>query len=186
MTENQNVTLTPTKAQTYIHLGIIAANTGYGEMLYETNQQITSGDRNPLEDMGAWFAEQVTLTDDLAELHSFRNRLLHGSVIVEPDGSIQVFDRREHTQLRPDPLVGEDRVVQAVVVPDPGRVGGERLAGPRGALDAGTSSCRTVRLLTRRIRLDHAGVHVLGVAVSHGVGRDDANVVLHAGRQPVR
>ena len=100
MTENQNVTLTPTKAQTYIHLGIIAGNTGYGEMLYETNQQITSGDRNPLEDMGAWFAEQVTLTEDLAELHSFRNRLLHGSVIVEPDGSIQVFDRREHTQRR--------------------------------------------------------------------------------------
>ena len=69
-------------------------------MLYETNQQITSGDRNPLEDVGAWFADQVTRTEDLAELHSFRNRLLHGSVIVEPDGSIQIFDRKEQTQRR--------------------------------------------------------------------------------------
>ena len=100
MTENQNVSLTPTKAQTYLHLGIIAANTGYGEMLYWQSQQIASGHRNPLEDVGAWFAEQVTRTENLDELHSFRNTLLHGSVIVEPDGAIQVFDRREHTQMR--------------------------------------------------------------------------------------
>ena len=26
--------------------------------------------------------------------------MLHGSVIVEPDGSIQVFDRKQHTQQR--------------------------------------------------------------------------------------
>ena len=100
MTENQHITLTPVEAQTYIHLGIIAANTGYGEMLYETNQQIASGDRDPVEDEGAWYAERVKDAEDLAELYRFRNSLLHGSVIVELDGSIQVFDRKKNTQWR--------------------------------------------------------------------------------------
>ena len=100
MTENKNITLTPTETQTYIHLGIIAANTGYREMLFWQNQQVASGDRDPSVDVGAWFAEQVARTEDLSELYSFRNRLLHGSVIVDSDGSIQVFDRKEHTQRR--------------------------------------------------------------------------------------
>ena len=98
MTENQSITLTPVVAQTYIHLGIIAANTGYGEMLYETNQQISHGDRNPVEDVGAWYAERVNDAEDLAELYCFRNNLLHGSVIVERDGSIQIFDRKQQTR----------------------------------------------------------------------------------------
>ena len=98
MTENLNITLTPVVAQTYIHLGIIAANTGYEEMLFEINQQIARGERDPVNDVGAWYAERVQDAGVLVGLYSFRNSLLHGSVMVELDGSIQVFDREHRTQ----------------------------------------------------------------------------------------
>ena len=99
MAENQEITLAPAEAQTYIHLGIIAANSGYREMLFRQNQQIAAGDRNPTEDVGAWYAESVDRSEDLDELYRFRNGLLHGSAIVKPDGSVQVFDRKKKTRL---------------------------------------------------------------------------------------
>ena len=99
MAENQDITLSAVEAQTYIHLGIIAANAGYQGMLFKQNRQIAVGDRNPTEDEGAWYAELVNRSENLAELYSFRNSLLHGSVVVEPDGSVRVFDHEKQAWL---------------------------------------------------------------------------------------
>ena len=47
MTTSKNGTLSQGEAQTYLHLGTIAANTGYGQGLYQTRQQIADGNRGP-------------------------------------------------------------------------------------------------------------------------------------------
>ena len=99
MAENQDITLSPAEAQTYVHLGIIAANAGYQGMLFKQNRQIADGDRDPTEDVGAWYAKLVDHSEDLDELYRFRNGLLHGSAMVKPDGSVQVFDHKKQTWL---------------------------------------------------------------------------------------
>ena len=93
MTENKNVELTNDESQTYLHLGIIAANAGYGESIYRTRKQIAEGKRDLSgKDLIAWYGQQFT-GDELDELYCFRNSLLHGVAMVHPNGDVVIFDR---------------------------------------------------------------------------------------------
>ena len=83
MTDDRNVNLSQDESQTYLHLGIIAAHTGYGASIFATRQQIANGDRDPSNDLLAWFAQQGFSDEELAELYDFRNSLFHGVVIVQ-------------------------------------------------------------------------------------------------------
>ena len=93
MTENEQVRLEPAEFQTYLHLGIIAANVGYGAMIFSIRREIASGVREHVPgDIMPWFAEHGFNDEDMAELYDFRNSLLHGVVLVEPDGAVQIVD----------------------------------------------------------------------------------------------
>lgn len=100
MENNKVVNLSPEEAQTYLHLGIIAANSGYRESIFKTRQQIAKGTRdtsNTLDLLG-WFAQEGFDEEELEELFSFRNALLHSVVIVQSDGSVEIFDKQNGQQ----------------------------------------------------------------------------------------
>ena len=94
MADGRNVNLSQDESQTYLHLGIIAANTGYGASIFATRQQIASGNRDPSNDLLAWFAQQGFSDEELAELYDFRNSLFHGVVIVQSNGAVDIFDKQ--------------------------------------------------------------------------------------------
>ena len=92
MADNKNVNLSQDEAQTYLHLGIIAANAGYGASIHATRCRVANGDRDPSNDLGAWFAQQFS-DEELKELYRFRNSLLHGMVTVQSDGTVDIWDK---------------------------------------------------------------------------------------------
>ena len=94
MADNKNVNLSQDEAQTYLHLGIIAANAGYGASIHATRCRVANGDRDPSNDLGAWFAQQFS-DEELKELYRFRNSLLHGVVIVQSNGAVDLFDKQD-------------------------------------------------------------------------------------------
>ena len=96
MADNKNINLSQDEAQTYLHLGIIAANTGYSGSIFATREQIARGDRDPCSnDIIAWFAQQGFSDEELKELYRFRNSLLHGVVIVQSNGVVDIFDKKD-------------------------------------------------------------------------------------------
>ena len=96
MTDSQDATFKPAEYETYFHLGVIAANAGYGAMIYRMRKDIDSGESNPAPgDLMPYFAKQAFSDEDLDELYSFRNKLLHGVVIIKPDGAVQIGDGKK-------------------------------------------------------------------------------------------
>ena len=93
MAYNRNFNPSQDEAQTYTHLGVIAANAGHGASVYATRQQVANGDRDPILDMRAWFAQQGFDDEELEELYRFRNSLLHGMVTVQSDGTVDIWDK---------------------------------------------------------------------------------------------
>lgn len=93
----RDVVISVEEKQTYLHLGIIAANTGYQGGLYKAKKKIFNESEGSGLDLIAWFAQQIG-DEELEELYGFRNELLHGVVIVHPNGSIDIFDRQSRKQ----------------------------------------------------------------------------------------
>ena len=94
-TNMQNIELTQSERQTYLHLGIIAATAGLREGIYKTKRRVQK--ENPSTggvDLTGWFAKQFS-DEELGYLRLFRHRLFHGFVIVQRDGAVRIFTLHE-------------------------------------------------------------------------------------------
>ena len=97
--EDNRVVLSEQEQHTYLHLGIIAANAGYGGAIYRWRQGLSgigSGDYFvETGDLAGWAALQGYHDGELKELYDFGNSLFHGVATVRPDGALEVFDNQK-------------------------------------------------------------------------------------------
>ena len=96
--DGKTVNIRYEESQAYMYLGIVAANAGMRQIWWGTKKRITSGELDPTSgDLRAWFASNIDETE-LGKLKSFRDSIFHSGVIVHPDGSIDVQDKKEGQQ----------------------------------------------------------------------------------------
>ena len=85
-----------------MYLGIIVTRAGMVENLRKVRKDVDGGRRSIEKegriDISAFFAVQGFTDEELNELWRFRNRLCHSSCLVNADGSLRIFERRDKSQ----------------------------------------------------------------------------------------
>ena len=92
MTHTLDIDLSYAETQTYLCLGLIAANAGWRDAIYKGRKRISNEGKESESNIGAWFLAQGYTAEELDELYKFRNSLFHGRTIVNSDGSVQIDD----------------------------------------------------------------------------------------------